>query len=588
MANRYAVANGDWSNTATWDGGTLPTADDIVRPNGFNVTIDQDITVQELRNDASSPSVAGGGFTLTGNYTVNISTNVQCFASSLLTYNGSGVAYIIGSNPTATLKSSTTTNSTTTLIHSGTGDLTVDLVISDLMTGSETDRINIKVTGGGTLRCLKSITKSGTTNGTSYSSAIRVDTTNGAILYLSNILPNLYTGALLTGPTVFSNVTTTFNISGDIGYGLSISATQIYTIYSSGINTVFNITGNIINRNVGGQSVAIFSTGTQAQFNIIGDLYAPNSNYAGNPTSGIYVNGNESILNITGNLYSIFRDPSIRINATCNIIVIGNIFAGFNSSNTNTEGSAILTQNVNTSTNIIVTGNIYGGASGGSNFSAGIYFASNDMLTVTGNVFGGTSVASSGIHVVKGIANITGTVEGGINGSLGILVSSTGILNHIGMCQASSQASAIGCNTPTTSVVTCTGPFLRNGFIPAIASQTLRINALSNPYFEFRKSDNTDVTYVDEDTLNFPIELDVREGTSYASGLYTGTLAVPLPSNVRVGIATDDTIGTADLTAEDFWNYLVSNGFASGSMGERMKNVSTVASTGAQIASYSV
>ena len=58
MANRYAVASGNWSNTATWNGGTLPTSADVVRPNNFTVTIDQDITVQELRNDASSPAVA--------------------------------------------------------------------------------------------------------------------------------------------------------------------------------------------------------------------------------------------------------------------------------------------------------------------------------------------------------------------------------------------------------------------------------------------------------------------------------------------------------------------------------------------------
>jgi hypothetical protein len=64
MANRYAVATGNWSDTATWDGGTLPQAGDVVRPNGFTVTIDQDVTVTELRNNAAAPAVAGGSFTL--------------------------------------------------------------------------------------------------------------------------------------------------------------------------------------------------------------------------------------------------------------------------------------------------------------------------------------------------------------------------------------------------------------------------------------------------------------------------------------------------------------------------------------------
>ena len=64
MANRYAVATGDWSNPAIWDGGTLPQAGDVVRPNGFVVTINQNINVNELTNNASAPAVAGGSFKL--------------------------------------------------------------------------------------------------------------------------------------------------------------------------------------------------------------------------------------------------------------------------------------------------------------------------------------------------------------------------------------------------------------------------------------------------------------------------------------------------------------------------------------------
>jgi hypothetical protein len=71
MANRYAVATGNWSNPAIWDGGTLPQAGDVVRPNAFTVTIDQNITVTELRNDASAPAVQGGVFTFGAGITIN-------------------------------------------------------------------------------------------------------------------------------------------------------------------------------------------------------------------------------------------------------------------------------------------------------------------------------------------------------------------------------------------------------------------------------------------------------------------------------------------------------------------------------------
>ena len=80
MANRYAVATGNWSNTATWDGGTLPQSGDDVRPNGFTVTIDQDITVTSLRNDASSPAAGGGAFVITSATTRTLNCNLITYA----------------------------------------------------------------------------------------------------------------------------------------------------------------------------------------------------------------------------------------------------------------------------------------------------------------------------------------------------------------------------------------------------------------------------------------------------------------------------------------------------------------------------
>jgi hypothetical protein len=87
MANRYAVATGNWSNTAIWDGGTLPAAGDVVRPNGFTVTIDQNITVQELTDNALAPAAQGGTFTVAASG-ININCDIlkrSGVASALLT-----------------------------------------------------------------------------------------------------------------------------------------------------------------------------------------------------------------------------------------------------------------------------------------------------------------------------------------------------------------------------------------------------------------------------------------------------------------------------------------------------------------------
>lgn len=485
MANRYAIASGNWSNPLIWDGlTTVPGAADIVRPNGFAVTIDQNITVTALRNDASTPAVAGGTFTLTGNYTLNISSDIQCFATSLLTYNGTGTAYITKVNAGSAIISSTTTNTTNTVTHSGTGTLVVDMVMNSFIT-SETNRNNILVNGGGTLTCLQQIAKGATTSATTQSQAVQVTTTAGATLNLKSLI-----GGYNTTYAVTTNVRTNINVVGDIRGG---GTNNSYALYNTDLNSIINI---------------------------IGDIYGVTNGGAG---SG----------------YSVYNPSSAIINVT------GNIYGG--------GGSCIFT-----SGNLFITGNVYGSAIGGNGL------------------------------VVYSPTQIIGTIFGGnYNGGSGVLVNS-GTLNHIGTAQASAFGSAITGNGPTTSTIICTGPFLRNGYTLAIASQTLQINSAYSPYFEFRKSNGTNITYVDQSGSNFPATTDVRNGISYASGVYTGTLKVPTAAQVLAGIPIDATTGTLLMTPAQFWNYLISSGFVSGSLGERLQNASTVETTGAQAASYNI
>jgi hypothetical protein len=521
MANRYAIASGNWSNPLIWDGlTTVPSAADIVRPNGFAVTIDQNITVIALRNDASTPAVAGGTFTLTGNYTINISSDIQCFATSLLTYNGTGTAYITGTNAGAAIISSTTTNSTSTVTHSGTGTLIVDMVINSCIT-SEVNRYNIQVTGGGTLNLLKQVSKGTFTNFPSGSAAIAITTTAGATLNTVSVI-----GTSAIGYTINSSIRTTINVVGNItGAAMQAGGTPIGgAITMSATDSVLNITGNITN-NAGGATgeLRTIFINAAAIVNMIGTVNGPPPGLNGNSTA-IRLNTASSVLNLTGD-------------------VVGNGI-----------GSAIFTVGV---------------------------------ANITGNVTGGSSQGGA-IRIDGGVNTVTGIITGGSTNGLAAVGINAGALNHIGTAQASSSACAIVCNAPTTSTLTCTGPFLRNGYNVAIASQTLRINAAYNPYFEFRKSDGTNVTYVDQATSNFPAVGNVRLGTTYASGLYTGTLNVPLPSQVLAGIPVDNTVGTLLMSPADFWNYLISSGFTAGSIGDRLQNASTVATTGSQIAAYSI
>ena len=71
MAIRKAVANGNWSSTSTWNGGTLPQAGDTVHANGYTVTLDQDVDVLELTTKSGTGIVWDGNFTMTTSRTIN-------------------------------------------------------------------------------------------------------------------------------------------------------------------------------------------------------------------------------------------------------------------------------------------------------------------------------------------------------------------------------------------------------------------------------------------------------------------------------------------------------------------------------------
>jgi hypothetical protein len=58
MANRYLIATGNSDNPAIYDGGTLPDPADVLRLNGFVLTVVANMTLAELRCDALAPAVA--------------------------------------------------------------------------------------------------------------------------------------------------------------------------------------------------------------------------------------------------------------------------------------------------------------------------------------------------------------------------------------------------------------------------------------------------------------------------------------------------------------------------------------------------
>ena len=87
--------------------------------------------------------------------------------------------------------------------------------------------------------------------------------------------------------------------------------------------------------------------------------------------------------------------------------------------------------------------------------------------------------------------------------------------------------------------------------------------------------------------VGIPAASNVRNGIVYGvSGSLTGTLVVPPASAVTDGVIFDNgTIGTAQNTAASF---LAELAVSTDPLAERLRNVSTVQTTGAQIAAYNV
>ncbi len=84
-----------------------------------------------------------------------------------------------------------------------------------------------------------------------------------------------------------------------------------------------------------------------------------------------------------------------------------------------------------------------------------------------------------------------------------------------------------------------------------------------------------------------PQQSDVRKGVQYNFGL-TGSLEMPDPTTVKLGVAVDNTVGSAVLTAQDMFDVLTQDIVQTGSIGETLDNVSTVQTVAATVSAFKV
>ncbi len=179
---------------------------------------------------------------------------------------------------------------------------------------------------------------------------------------------------------------------------------------------------------------------------------------------------------------------------------------------------------------------------------------------MTGNVVGCDTVGATG-HAAElsgtGTLNIVGdAIAGEMGTSHGVHVTGLGTLtcryavgNDYGTGNVGGGVS-YGINA--TVLAACTVKGIRFGSRGAspVFGNIFFVADTANNLCEYRTSGFVAGSLVHPDTTGeLPLVADVRDGTVYGvGGNLTGTLAVPDPAQVALGVATDNTVGTAVLT----------------------------------------
>jgi hypothetical protein len=340
-----------------------------------------------------------------------------------------------------------------------------------------------------------------------------------------------------------------------------------------------------------GTSYGIFKTAGSGSMYIIG-------NVSGGGNGSAIVKQTFGDIDVTGNLISSTGASSISNTGGGTIRVTGDVRGGgsFFNGIANTGVNVLITvtgsiigagnnaygiNNTGTNSTMIISGSVNGGTS----TAAGISIGSNVTLIVTGSVAGSTTAAAI-ISTTATTIRITGSATAGIGGSA-VSATAAGIIEIKGPVSASTVFPGIQ-STSTTATNIVTGPFLNVNNRNAVYAQNLQLISGSTPTWVFDTE-----TYGEQRTLytadfpgNFPATTDVRQGIIFGNtGQFTGVVAIPVASDVLKGVPVGNTTGSASFNTQNVWSILTSSLSSSNSLGERLKNVATVATDGVLITS---
>ena len=596
MALRVAVANGNWSSTATWNGGVLPSAGDVIASNGFTVTIDVNANVDSITNAATSVS------TIIPTMTSNTAPSGIASASTLYGVGfeayraflnaNSGNPFVSGVAPFWLAYEFTSPKIIDRYeISNGIGFNTVNTMRDWTFEGWD----------GSAWIVLHTVTNYLTASWSSgYSSPTSIGNTTAYIKYRYNctaanagaVYINLSVVRWYEYLSLSAVAGGTFNLNSGVtvtctGAGINLGATTCLTYAGSGSST---INSSISGINTSGITGIVHSgTGTLIiNGTLTGSLVASNSTLISVTSTGI--------LNVTGNLLG--DGPgnanAIRMASGSVLTLVGNIVVS------NTIKSVVTLLSGST---LNMTGNA---TCQFNNANSGICIeATTAIINVTGNLsitnsngagnVGWHALAVGGISTINTIGTISNdTTPNAMTSSYPVYIGGACYFNHIGPVIGGLRAPAVY-NTVAGAINIMTGPFISHssGIQPLYVTR-MHYRRTMGSYFEFRDNSTNGALppaapapvtkLVSPDTVvAAPIPANVRQGTVYALGSQTGTMIVPSPANVIKNVPVDNTVGTGVLDPGALWAVPLSAINTSNSIGQRVKNAATVESTGAQI-----
>ena len=362
------------------------------------------------------------------------------------------------------------------------------------------------------------------------------------------------TGSAIAGGRI--EIYNNFNISASLIRN-TVQPTTLILNYGTGSITITSA----LNSSSGNEDLCLNNV-NNGTVNIVGNVFGRTGVGGSTPAIGTVVNSSNGIINVIGNIRHDVASAGSGCTAMYNSLngvvnITGNVLAG------SSNGAGNVTAIANVSTGIInVTGNIIGGTTTGGIVSQAIGNSSIGQVNVTGNV----------------TANLWPAITS----------TTAGIINVIGQLAASTASNAVS-STSTTATNIFSGPFINSGSRNAIYCYNVRLydDVTTRYTIGVSGSTNTISLLSPDQVTGVPSGSDVRAGISFGPGNeLTGSMQVPNPQSVSVGVAVDNTVGTAIAKPEDLWNYAVTSLTASNSIGQRLASTATSASAAAIITAF--